>query len=93
MFSSSLYTPLEVAVNKAVRSLNVYDAGSEEYREALDALVKLHKLKEDEKPKPVSKDTLVIVGANLLGILMIISHERVNVVTSKAIGILLRPRL
>jgi len=71
----------------------VYDAGSEEYREALDALVKLHKMKEDEKPKPVSKDTLVIVGANLLGILMIISHERVNVVTSKAIGVLLRPRL
>jgi hypothetical protein len=93
MFSSNLYTPLEVAVNRAIRSLNVYDAGSEEYREALDALVKLHKMKEDEKPKPVSKDTLVIVGANLLGILMIISHERVNVVTSKAIGVLLRPRL
>jgi hypothetical protein len=93
MFSSSLYTPLEVAVNRAIRSLNVYDAGSEEYREALDALVKLHKLKEDERPKPVSKDTMLIVGANLLGILMIISHERVNVVTSKAIGILLRPRL
>ena len=91
MFSSNLYTPLEVAVNRAIRSLNVYDAGSEEYREALDALVKLHKMKEDEKPKPVSKDTLVIVGANLLGILMIISHERVNVVTSKAIGVLLRP--
>ena len=93
MFSSSLYTPLEVAVNRAIRSLNVYDAGSEEYREALDALVKLHKLKEDERPKPVSKDTMLIVGANLLGILMIISHERVNVVTSKAIGVLLRPRL
>jgi hypothetical protein len=71
----------------------VYDAGSEEYREALDALVKLHKLKEDEKPKPVSKDTLVIVAANLIGIIMIIKHEHVNVVTSKAIGVLLRPRL
>ena len=93
MFSSSLYTPLEVAVNRAIRSLNVYEAGSEEYREALDALVKLHKMKEDEKPKPVSKDTMLVVGANLLGIIMIISHERVNVVTSKALGVLLRPRL
>lgn len=93
MFSSSLYTPLEVAVNRAIRSLNVYEAGSEEYREALDALVKLHKMKEDEKPNPVSKDTLIIVGANLLGILMVISHEHVNVVTSRAIGLLLKPRL
>lgn len=93
MFSSSLYTPLEVAVNRAIRSLNVYDAGTEEYREALEALVKLHKLKEDERPKPVSKDTMVIVGANLLGIIMIISHEHVHAVTSKAIGLLLRPRL
>lgn len=93
MFSSSLYTPLEVAVNKAIRSLNVYEAGTEEYREALEALVKLHKMKEDEKPEPISKDTMLIVGANLLGIILIISHEHVNVVTSKAIGMLLRPRL
>jgi hypothetical protein len=93
MFSSNLYTPLEVAVNRAIRSLNVYEAGSEEYREALDALVKLHKMKEDEKPKPVSRDTMLIVGANLIGILMIIKHEHVNVVTSKAAGMVLRPKL
>lgn len=93
MFSSSLYTPLEVAVNRAIRKLNVMETGSEEYEATLAALVKLHKMKEDEKPESVSKDTMLIVGANLVGILMIISHEHVNVVTSKAIGLLLRPRL
>jgi len=38
------------------------------------------------KPKPLSRDTLVLAGANLLGIVLIVGHERANVVTSKAIG-------
>lgn len=38
------------------------------------------------KPKPVSRDTLVLAGANLLGIVFIVGHERAHVVTSKAIG-------
>ena len=91
MFSSKAHTPLELAVNRAIRSLSMYETGSEEYREALNALVLLHKMKEDERPKSVSRDTLITVGANLLGILMIIRHEHVNVVTSRAIGML--PRL
>lgn len=91
MFLSKSQTPLEFAVNRAIRSLSMYETDSEEYRKALDALVQLHKMKEDERPKPVSRDTLVTVGANILGILMIIRHEHVNVVTSRAIGML--PRL
>jgi len=91
VFSSKAHTPLEFAVNRAIRDLSRYETDSEEYRNALDALVKLHKMKEDERPKSVSPDTLVAVGANLIGILMIIRHEHVNVVTSRAIGML--PRL
>jgi hypothetical protein len=91
VFSSKAHTPLEVAVNRAIRDLSKYETDSEEYRNALDALVKLHKMKVDERPKSVSGDTLAIVAANLIGIVMIIRHEHVNVVTSRAIGML--PRL
>jgi hypothetical protein len=89
---SYLYTPLENAANKALLDLNNHAIGSEEYQKSLDALIKLHKLKEEEKPSSVSKDTLVVVAANLLGLLMVIKHERVNVITSRAFGMLLRPK-
>jgi hypothetical protein len=89
---SYLFSPLEKAVNTALNQLNYYETWSEEYARTLDALVKLHKMKEEEKPSSVSKDTMAIIAANLLGIFMIITHERVNVITSKAFGLLLRPK-
>jgi hypothetical protein len=89
---SYLFSPLEKAVNTALNQLNYYETGSEEYARTMDALVKLHKMKEEEKPSSVSKDTMAIIAANLLGIFMIITHERVNVITSKAFGLLLRPK-
>ena len=89
---SYLFSPLEEAVNRALQQLRHYDTGSEEYARTMDALVKLHKMKEEEKPSSVSKDTMAIIAANLLGIFMILTHERVNVITSKAFGLLLRPK-
>jgi len=89
---SYLYTPLEDAVNRALLDLKNHAVGSEEYQKSLDALTKLYKMKNEEKPSSVSKDTLVVVAANLLGLLMVIKHERVNVITSRAFGMLLRPK-
>lgn len=34
----------------------------------------------------VSKDTLMIVGGNIIGILVIVGHERMHLVTSKALS-------
>lgn len=83
---------LEIAIDKALRDLNRHVIGDEDYVRTLDAIVKLHKMKIEEKNSLVKKDTLIIVGANILGLLMIIRHEHVNVITSKAMGLLLRPR-
>jgi ribosomal protein L18E len=43
--------------------------------------------------KGVSRDTVVIVAGNLLGIGMILGFERASVVTSKALGFVLRGRV
>lgn len=44
--------------------------------------------KQDEigRRRRVSPDTLALVGANIIGIVMIIGHERANVIASKALG-------
>jgi hypothetical protein len=93
VFSSRLYTPLEIALNRAISSLSNHETGSKEYVDTLDAVAKLHKMRQEEKPSSISKDTLLIVTANLLGIILIIKHESVNVITSRAIGLLQKPRI
>jgi len=50
------------------------------------------KVKEFEKSRRVSPDTLAIVAANIVGILLIIGYERANVVTSKALGFILKSK-
>ena len=84
---------LEFEVERALRELKNHAIGSEEYNKTLDSIVVLHRMKEEEKPDSVSKDTLAIIGANLLGVLVIIKHESVNVITSKAMNLLLKPRM
>ena len=59
---------------------------SEEYDRLTTQLSKLYKLREHDSKQTVSPDTLVLAGANLLGIMMIVGHERTHVVTSKALS-------
>lgn len=84
-------TDLEDAHDRALKEMEGKDVSSEEYGTILERTAKLHKMKEEEKPESISKETLLRVGANLLGILMIIHHERVNIVTSKALPFVQKP--
>jgi exopolyphosphatase/pppGpp-phosphohydrolase len=65
---------------------------SAEYAKMLRTAERLHEMLDKEKPSSVSKEALLTVGANLLGIILIIKHENVNVITSKALGFVIRPR-
>ncbi len=91
MFWKKTPTLLESEIDRAVRDLARHAVGSEEYEKTLATIVQLYQVKEEDKSKPVSKDTLATVGANLLGILMIIKHEHVNVITSRAMQLLIKP--
>jgi hypothetical protein len=83
---------LEDALASAYRELNRHSVYTEEYAKTLDQIVKLHSMKKEEKTSSVSKDTVALIVGNLLGILMIIKHENVNVITSKAMNLVLKPR-
>jgi hypothetical protein len=85
-------TKLEIEIFRAIGVLETITPGSKEYAALLDQLSKLYELK-GEKPTTVSKDTLAMVGANLLGILLVIKHESVNVITSRAFNLLMKPRV
>lgn len=41
----------------------------------------------------VSPDTIVVVAANLLGILLILNHERLDIISTKALGFVIKGRV
>lgn len=74
---------LDEAIGEALESLNPYD---DDYVKKVEAVERLYKLKEVNNPRSVSPDTIAIVLGNLLGVILIVSHERTHVLTSKALS-------
>lgn len=85
-------TELDLATDRLFDELKAYPADAPEYKTRFKQLEKLHALKDLERPKPMDKAVLIAAGANLLGILAIVGHERANVVTSKALSFVMKSR-
>lgn len=85
-------TPVDHEIDILFKELRLHDINSKEYATVLDRIVKLHELQVNETPKRVSRDTLVLAAANLLGIVMVLKHEQLNVITTKAMSLVPRPR-
>lgn len=86
-------TRLDEEISRLETLLGGYEPYSDGYADIIDNLDRLYKLKNGNKFKGVSADTLVVVGANLLGIAIILWHEKAEVITSKAFGFVLKGRV
>ncbi len=84
---------LESELDRALTRLRAEMPNSEDYQKMLKVVERLHEMMAEEKPNVVSKDTLFSVGGNLLGIILILKHERLNVITTKALGFVIRTRM
>ena len=81
---------LEEELVRVLAELPMHQAGSQEYAKLMNSVERIHSMMDVKSPSPVSRETLLTVGANILGILLIIKHEDVNVITSKALGFVIR---
>lgn len=80
-------------IAKTFASLKTYDTDDAEFSDAMDYLERLNKLKDAEKHlSRFSPDTIAIVLGNLFGILVIVAYEQKHVMTSKAMGFILRAK-
>lgn len=84
---------LQEVIDELIQELKLHDTYSDEYTKAVDNLVKLDDVHRHKKLNHPSSDVLFTAGANLVGILLILNHEKANVITSKAVSLLLRPRI
>lgn len=68
--------------------------GSTTFEDASDLLKLLKGRKElYEKKHKVSPDTMAVIAGNLLGILLILGYEKTDIITSKALGFVLKGRI
>lgn len=79
-------TDLEKATDELTNALRNEFEGSDEYKELLKRLEKLHALKEAEAPKKLDPNTALLVGGNILAVVIIVGYERMNVIGSKAMN-------
>ncbi len=99
--TNDTHAELNKAIVRALDELENFSAAEDGYAKITTQLDKLYKMKyykpevifEESKKKPVSFDALVAVGGNLLGIVAILGFERAHVVSSKALGFVLKSRV
>jgi hypothetical protein len=83
-------TVLDETIDACLAQLSGIPVESDEFNRKMEQINKLYALREKHAKKGVSSDTLLIVAGNLAGIVMILGYERAHVVTSKALGFVLK---
>lgn len=83
----------EMIANAHSEAASLY-VQSDEYAAAVKNIAELYKIKisVEEKTDRVSKDQMLAVVGNLAGIVAILGYERVHVISSKAIGFVIKAK-
>jgi hypothetical protein len=76
---------LEEAIDRLFEALKDQEPGTEDYAKMAALLDQLYKLKEIDSKSRLSRDVIATIGANLAGVILILSYEHGRVVTSKAL--------
>jgi hypothetical protein len=84
---------LEEEIDRVTTLLGEEEIGTDSYEKKLNALTKLWKIKAEDKSDRISKDTLLVAGVNLLSIVLILRHEHLNIITSKAMQMVPKARI
>jgi uncharacterized protein (DUF342 family) len=96
MFTKTqIETSLDAEIQTLLKKLSeTTDKTSDEYSKLLEKVSKLHKLKAEEKPKfRPSPDTVLMVAANIAGILWLARFEKTDVIKApKAFGNIMKIR-
>jgi hypothetical protein len=84
---------IQPVIDELISRMKEEDPDSDDYAKMAHNLKTLLEAKGMEpKPDRVSPNTVAVIAANLTGIAMILVFERANVVTSKSLPFIMKPR-
>ena len=91
-----LPTKADRELDRLYGELKLHDPETDEYATIMRRIQELSNLnKSEHKPdekKKLDPNTIIVVAANLLGIVAILAYEHVHPVASKAFSLLLKPK-
>lgn len=86
-------TTLEKNIKRIEETLLTEPAASDASKQLVQELDTLYGIKAKEREgTKISKNTMAMIAANLIGIGLILSHEKLNVISTKALGFVLKGR-
>jgi hypothetical protein len=86
------YSILDEEIDRVHDKMLSETLNGEEYDQLLAVFERLVRLRKEERSSRISPDTLAIVGANLLGILIIVGYEQGHVIASRGMNLLFRTK-
>lgn len=92
-FRTDKQSPLDKEILNLLKQMETKSRDSEEYSVMSENLERLYKAKSYEQVRRVSPDTLAVVAGNLLGIALILGYEQVGVISTKALGFVIKGRV
>ena len=92
MFAPKQNTYVDNEISRVVFALQEKEPDSEEYATLLEKLSKLQKIRQEEKPDRVSSNTIAMGVVNLTGIFLILQHEHLHPITSKALSFVMKAK-
>jgi hypothetical protein len=81
-------SPLDTEIEALLERASVLRNTPEEYTKTMNEVERLYALKKQDTSRRIHPETALQVGANLLGIAVIVRHEQFNVITTKAMSML-----
>lgn len=84
---------IEKEINRLIFEAGCEEPDSEKYSKIVDNVERLCKAKSYDAAKTISPDAILTVCGSLLGILLILGYEQIGVVSSKALGFVLKGRV
>jgi len=92
IFNIGKSKPIDDQIDAILDEMQSVGVTSEEYPKLMKLLDQLTEIKKKVKRDRFSRDTLLIVAGNILGILIIVVSEREHVMTSRGFSHIIRPR-
>lgn len=81
---------LDAEIANLTAKLGTLNVLSEDYAKIVDMISKLSKARAEKNERAISSDAILTVGANILGLLIVLNYEKLNVISTKALTMVLR---
>lgn len=88
IFKTKSQAALDREITRLVDQLCSLPADSKEYAAVTDNIKILCEAREKKDPSSISTEMLLSIGANLIGLLVILNFEKTGIITSKALSFL-----